>query len=155
MCFIRICTNYHPSSGYFERDSSHGIISLEKEMATHSSILAWKIAWTEESVGLSMGLQSQTWQMLSIHAHYLSGCQTGVSSEIPWGACLNRSLSPTPRVSDSAGLGWDWKFVFLEVSRWYRCCKPRGYTLRTIVLFYIYISLLKRTSFLKIIFTFW
>ena len=29
-------------------------------MATHSSILAWKIAWTEESVGLSMGLQSQT-----------------------------------------------------------------------------------------------
>ena len=32
--------------------------SLEKEMATHSSILAWKIPWTEESGGLqSMGLQ--------------------------------------------------------------------------------------------------
>ena len=31
---------------------------LEKEMATHSSILAWKIPWTEE-LGwlLSMGLQ--------------------------------------------------------------------------------------------------
>ena len=31
---------------------------LEKEMATHSSILAWKIPWTEE-IGwlLSMGLQ--------------------------------------------------------------------------------------------------
>ena len=25
--------------------------SLEKEMATHSSILAWKIPWTEELVG--------------------------------------------------------------------------------------------------------
>ena len=25
---------------------------LEKEMATHSSILAWKIPWTEESGGL-------------------------------------------------------------------------------------------------------
>ena len=25
---------------------------LEKEMATHSSILAWKILWTEESGGL-------------------------------------------------------------------------------------------------------
>ena len=25
---------------------------LEKEMATHSSVLAWKIPWTEESVGL-------------------------------------------------------------------------------------------------------
>ena len=31
---------------------------LEKEMATHSSILAWKIPWTEESCRLqSMGLQ--------------------------------------------------------------------------------------------------
>ena len=31
---------------------------LEKEMTTHSSILAWKIPWTEESGGLqSMGLQ--------------------------------------------------------------------------------------------------
>ena len=25
---------------------------LEKEMATHSSILAWRIPWTEEIVGL-------------------------------------------------------------------------------------------------------
>jgi len=31
---------------------------LEKEMATHSSILAWRIPWTEEPSGLqSMGLQ--------------------------------------------------------------------------------------------------
>ena len=31
---------------------------LKKEMATHSSILAWKISWTEEPGGLqSMGLQ--------------------------------------------------------------------------------------------------
>ena len=31
---------------------------LEKEMATHSSILAWRIPWTEEPAGLqSMGLQ--------------------------------------------------------------------------------------------------
>ena len=34
---------------------------LEKEMATHSSILAWKIPWTEDSDRLqSMGLQSWT-----------------------------------------------------------------------------------------------
>ena len=32
--------------------------SLEKEMATHSSILAWRIPWTEEPGGLqSVGLQ--------------------------------------------------------------------------------------------------
>ena len=37
---------------------------LEKEMATHSSILAWRIPWTEEPGGLqSMGLQS--WTQLS------------------------------------------------------------------------------------------
>ena len=31
---------------------------LEKEMATHSSILAWEIPWTEEPGGLqSTGLQ--------------------------------------------------------------------------------------------------
>ena len=35
---------------------------LEKKMATHSSILPWRIPWTEEPGGLqSMGLQkSQT-----------------------------------------------------------------------------------------------
>ena len=33
---------------------------LEEKMATNSSILAWKIPWTEEPGGLqSMGLQSQ------------------------------------------------------------------------------------------------
>ena len=34
---------------------------LEKEMAAHSSILAWEIPWTEEPGGLqSMGSQSRT-----------------------------------------------------------------------------------------------
>ena len=30
---------------------------LEKGMATHSSILAWRIPWTEEPGGLSKGLK--------------------------------------------------------------------------------------------------
>ena len=34
--------------------------SLEKETATHSSILAWEISWTEKPDRLqSLGLQSQ------------------------------------------------------------------------------------------------
>ena len=38
---------------------------LEEEMATHSSILVWKIPWTEEPGGLqSMGLQ-KSWTQLS------------------------------------------------------------------------------------------
>ena len=37
---------------------------LEKEMATHSSILAWEITWTEEPGGLqSMGLQKSQIQL--------------------------------------------------------------------------------------------
>ena len=35
---------------------------LEKGMATHSSILAWRILWTEKPGGLQFeGLQSQAW----------------------------------------------------------------------------------------------
>ena len=34
---------------------------LEKEMATHSSVLAWEIPWTKEAGGLqSMGVR-KTW----------------------------------------------------------------------------------------------
>ena len=40
---------------------------LEKGMATHSSILAWKIPWAEDPDGLqSMGLQSWT-QLSNFH----------------------------------------------------------------------------------------
>ena len=43
--------------------------ALEKEMATYSSILVWRILWTEEPGGLlSIGLHSQTWlKWLSMH----------------------------------------------------------------------------------------
>ena len=43
---------------------------LEQEMATHSSILAWEIPWTEEpGVLQSMGLQSQTQESTHMCAH--------------------------------------------------------------------------------------
>ena len=46
---------------------------LEEGMAIHSSILAWRIPWTEESGGLhSMGWQSWTWlKRLSTNAQSL------------------------------------------------------------------------------------
>ena len=45
---------------------------LEKEMATHSSILAWRIPWTEELGGLqSMGRkESDTTERLRFHFHF-------------------------------------------------------------------------------------
>ena len=41
---------------------------LQQETATHSSILAWKIPWTEEPDGLQF-LESQCWTLLSV-GHY-------------------------------------------------------------------------------------
>ena len=41
---------------------------LEKEMATHSSILAWEIPWTEDPGGLqSMGLQKVSHDLVPEH----------------------------------------------------------------------------------------
>ena len=47
-------------------------IPLEKEMATHSSILVWKIPWTEELGGLqSTGLkESDMTERLHFHFHF-------------------------------------------------------------------------------------
>ena len=43
---------------------------LEKEMATHSSILAWRIPWTEEPGGLqSMGLQRVRHDLVTKQQH--------------------------------------------------------------------------------------
>ena len=42
---------------------------LEKEMATHSSILAWKIPWTEGPGGL-LSMESQESDMTSQLNHY-------------------------------------------------------------------------------------
>ena len=45
-------------------------VSLEKEMTTHSSILAWKIPWTEEPGGLQfMGLQRVRQDQVTKHTH--------------------------------------------------------------------------------------
>ena len=50
-------------------------LPMEKEMSAHSSILAWRIPWTEELGGLqSMGRkQSDTTERL--HFHFDEDCQ--------------------------------------------------------------------------------
>ena len=39
--------------------------TLEKEMETHSRILAWRIPWTEELGGVSQAMGLQSWPRLS------------------------------------------------------------------------------------------
>ena len=45
---------------------------LEDKMATHSSILAWKIPWTEEPGGYSLWgcKELDTTELLSTHTHF-------------------------------------------------------------------------------------
>ena len=46
---------------------------LEKEMATHSNILAWRVPWTEEPGGLqSMGLQKSQTRLKQLSLFLLS-----------------------------------------------------------------------------------
>ena len=57
---------------------------LEEKMATYSSILAWKIPWTEEPGGLqSMGWQKSQTQ-LNIHP-----CMLGIFEVITWLSCTD------------------------------------------------------------------
>ena len=71
---------------------------LKKGMASHSSILAWRIPWTEEPGGLqSMGLQSQ---MQTQHTHtfktYPAPAPSLPASAILHLDCVNSALSRLP-----------------------------------------------------------
>ena len=53
---------------------------LEKERATHSSILAWEILWTEEPGGLCM--ESQSWTQLGTHTRTHTNSDTHTHTNI-------------------------------------------------------------------------
>ena len=57
----------------FHPKKHHLFFSLEKSTVTHSSVLAWRIPWTEEAGGPSyLGLQSRTrLKQLSMNAPLL------------------------------------------------------------------------------------
>ena len=55
---------------------------LEEEMTTHSSVLAWKILWTEEPGRLqSMGSKRVRHDLVTEHKRELKNM-------LPWGTCL-------------------------------------------------------------------
>ena len=92
---------------------------LEKGMATHSSILAWRIPWTEEPGGLqSMGSQrvGHDWVTFT-HTHTLvitprttlQNRPEGIAAAMSWAAIPRRALpqsqellSPNTELSSSA-----------------------------------------------------
>ena len=65
---------------------------LKKEMATHSSILAWEVSWTEKSVGpQSMGSQRVRHDLVTAYT-----CTTGLDVPVSTGLRLEGSLNPYP-----------------------------------------------------------
>ena len=94
------------------------IWSLEKEMATHSSILAWKILWTEELLRLqSMGLQRAGHDWTTSHslshssAFYKSSLNIWSSQFIYYWSLAWRILSVTLLVCEmSANCAVVWTF---------------------------------------------
>ena len=54
---VKMIRNLENKMEKMQESINKDLEELEKEMATHSSILAWRIPWTEEPGGqLSMGL---------------------------------------------------------------------------------------------------
>ena len=73
---------------------------LEKGMATHSSILAWRLPWTEEPAGLqSMGLQRVRHTVAEANLIWVSGLAHGVRT-----AC-----TPSPSPGGQGLPYWPWR----------------------------------------------
>ena len=74
---------------------------LEKEMATQSSILAWRIQWTEKPAGLqSMGSQRVRQEWATEHSHIQEadlGFPGGTSGKEPACQCQRHGFDPWVR----------------------------------------------------------
>ena len=80
---------------------------LEKEMAIHSSILAWKIPWTEEAGGLqSMGWQRVGHDWATTHARTHHRWTNVGGSRLYSVATTDQSLEIESRTGVTRGQGW-------------------------------------------------
>ena len=85
---------------------------LEKEMATHSSFLAWEIPWTEEPSGLQLtGSQSDTTEQLnSTTLRYFTLKLGSVDTVSLFSLCIWKPVSSPRRRGNRtggvSGVGW-------------------------------------------------
>ena len=105
---------------------------LEKEMATHSSILAGRISYTEEPGGLqSMGSQSRTWQSESPF-HFEEFVQRlGVKAEELKEWAVSSKLTPLPDLQQERQTLYEFSLISWQVlvSRgpWRDITRGRGF----------------------------
>ena len=79
--------------------------SLEKEIATHSSILAWRIPWTEELVGYSLWVAKSQTQL----SNFTFTFNSSVGKEF---ACSAGDPSSISGLGRSAGEGIGYPFQY-------------------------------------------
>jgi len=88
---------------------------LEKEMATHSSILAWKIPWTEYTVGYSLKDRKEldmTKHSARPFYHQSSGSRNLVYQKYML-SLTQGLLGSSLRVTGALGLDGAWELAFL------------------------------------------
>ena len=109
--------------------------ALEEEMATHSSILAWRIPWTEEPGGL----QSMEWQrvrhgwatkphMLYVHSCWEKPLVFRNPSSFPFMIILLLCFLYTPNTLDPTGVEYISTYLleFLLLASSFKCfCSPQ------------------------------
>ena len=96
---------------------------LEKEVATHSSTLAWKIPWTEELGGLqSMGSQRVRHDWVTSHTH----THTPLIKTIQWPSSYSGSKPKTPTRTE--GAKWSGHPVTWDLSTIYPASHPSALT---------------------------
>ena len=73
-----------------------GLEDLEKEVVTHSSMLAWEIPWTEELGGLqTMGVTKELDTTLAteqLGGSQVSSCRQKKSPQVKNGRCSERAV---------------------------------------------------------------
>ena len=78
--------------------------SLEKEMGTHSSILAWEIPWTEEPDGLES--QSQTWLSDLTRAKTSLENQNLFRFVVIWNVCVCVEIDEWEKMTSTLTIWW-------------------------------------------------
>ena len=98
-----------------------GSFSLEEKMAPHSSIVAWKIPWMEETGGLqSMGLQRvrHDWAHAHTHTHTHTHTQLIYNIVLVSGPQHNDSIIQLPYFKNTSVPTWPEMFR-KELEFWY------------------------------------
>ena len=94
---------------------------LEKEMATHTSVLAWEIPWTEASTVLGVAKGSDTIQQLNNNKEEL------IVFTNTWFSLL---LDTQKITFQSLAIGWGQHNYFWRVSFKRKCCVAARLKLR-------------------------